>query len=109
MASKSSRICSGVEALARIARVERSESSVIAFWLAWTSSSSTFQSGFSALSGLLAIHVANPSFNQMSSHHCIVTRSPNHWCAISCASTPAMSLRSCTEADFESASSSVSR
>ena len=44
-------------------------------------------SAFHALSGLFSIQLANPSFSQMSSHHCIVTRSPNHWCAISCAST----------------------
>jgi hypothetical protein len=29
-------------------------------------------------SGLFAIQVANPSFSQMSSHHFIVTRLPNH-------------------------------
>ena len=33
------------------------------------------------------IHEANPSLSQRLSHHAIVTRSPNHWCAISCAST----------------------
>ena len=49
-------------------------------------------SGFHALSGLVSIQLAKPSFSQMSSHHCIVTRSPNHWCAISCASTSAMLL-----------------
>ena len=35
-------------------------------------------SGFHAANGLLAIQVAKPSFSQMSSHHFIVTRSPNH-------------------------------
>ena len=48
------------------------------------SSSSTCQSGRQAASGLFAIQVAKPSFSQMSSHHFIVTRLPNHWCAISC-------------------------
>ena len=30
-----------------------------------------------------AIHVAKDSFSHTSSHHASVTRSPNHWCAIS--------------------------
>ena len=42
------------------------------------SSSSTFHSGRQRASGLLASHVANPSLSQMSSHHFIVTRLPNH-------------------------------
>ena len=37
---------------------------------------------------LLPIQVAKPSLSQMSSHQRIVTRSPNHWCASSCALTP---------------------
>ena len=35
----------------------------------------------------LPIQVAKASFSQMSSHHGIVTRLPNHWCASSCALT----------------------
>ena len=31
----------------------------------------------------LAAQEANASLSQRSSHHCIVTRSPNHMCAIS--------------------------
>ena len=65
--------------------------------------------GCAAASGLFAIQVANPSFSQMSSHHCIVTRSPNHWCAISCARIDAIFFRVSTDADFDSASRSVSR
>ena len=40
-----------------------------------------------ACTGLFAIQVAKPSLSQTSSHHFIVTRSPNQWCAISCAIT----------------------
>jgi hypothetical protein len=45
----------------------------------------------------------------MSSHHFIVTRLPNHWCAISCATTPATALSVSTDAVASSASSSRSR
>ena len=31
-----------------------------------------------AISGLFDIQVAKPSLGQMLSHHCMVTRSPNH-------------------------------
>ena len=37
-----------------------------------------------AATALFSIHVAKPSLSQILSHHFIVTRSPNHWCAISC-------------------------
>ena len=47
---------------------------------------------------MFAIQVAKPSFSQMSSHHFIVTRLPNHWCAISCEMTPATRLRAPTDA-----------
>ena len=36
---------------------------------------------------------ANDSFSHRSSHHVIVTRSPNHMCAISCRMTIARSSR----------------
>src|SRR5207249_9070247 len=39
---------------------------------------------------LVPIHDANPSLSQRLSHQAMVTRSPNHWCAISCASTSQM-------------------
>ncbi len=42
--------------------------------------------------GLFSIHVAKPSLSQMLSHHCMVTRSPNHWCAISCVMSSAASV-----------------
>ena len=50
-----------------------------------TASSTVFHSGCSFSVVRDAIHEANPSFNHRSSHQRIVTRSPNHWCAISCA------------------------
>ena len=34
-------------------------------------------------------HLANPSLSQRSVHHSMVTRSPNHWWASSCATTTA--------------------
>src|SRR6267154_735215 len=37
---------------------------------------------------LVSIQVANPSLSHRLSHQAVVTRSPNHWCAISCAITP---------------------
>src|SRR6184192_4113675 len=37
---------------------------------------------------LVPIHDANPSLSQRLSHQAVVTRSPNHWWAISCAITP---------------------
>ena len=43
-----------------------------------TSSKSKFHSGLQASIGLLDIQVAKPSLSQISSHHFMVTRSPNH-------------------------------
>ena len=40
------------------------------------------------------MYSANDSFSQRSFHHCIVTVSPNHWCAISCTTVRARLLRS---------------
>ncbi len=40
------------------------------------------------------MYSANDSFSQRSSHQRIVTRSPNHMWAISCATTPARVARS---------------
>ena len=107
--SNSSLISAGVFAFVRIARVDASASRRSASWFALTSSSSECQPGFHALSGLVSIQFAKPSFSQMSSHHCIVTRSPNHWCAISCARTWAMNFRVCSVDETGSASRSVSR
>ena len=35
--------------------------------------------GFQASTIFASAQVANPSLSQMSSHHCAVTMSPNHW------------------------------
>ena len=52
--------------------------------------------------------VAKDSFSHLSSQKRIVTRSPNHWCAISCAITQAMVSRSSRELARGSASRKVS-
>src|SRR6266704_105593 len=64
-----------------IARAAPRESNEITCWADAASSSSSRHSGCHASIGLRSIHVANPSFSHMSSHHAAVTRSPNHWCA----------------------------
>ena len=58
---------------------------------------------------MFAIQVAKPSFSQMSSHHFIVTRSPNHWCAISCEMIDATVLRVPSDARSGSAKRYSSR
>ena len=92
-----------------MARVERSASRPIANWVSSAAFTSICHSGFHAASGLLAAQVAKPSFSQMSSHHFIVTRLPNHWWAISWATTPATAFSVSTDAVASSASSSRSR
>ena len=57
----------------------------------------------------VSIQVAKASFSQMSSHHAAVTRSPNHWCANSCAATSAYSRRRFTPSCSGRASTSSSR
>ena len=53
--------------------------------------------------------VAKASFNQMPFHHFIVTRSPNHMCAISWATTSARFCSSTCVAVVGSANSRLSR
>ena len=55
-----------------------------------------------------AIQVAKASLSQRSSHHGMVTRSPNHWCASSCAVTLISACSCPTVAVFASSSSSAS-
>ncbi len=62
----------------RIGDVERVESTVIASSVATALSRSERHSGFHASIGFCDMNVAKPSFSQMSFHHFIVTRSPNH-------------------------------
>ena len=47
-------------------------------------SSHVFHSGLYASTPRCSMNVANASFSQMPFHHFMVTRSPNHMCAISC-------------------------
>ena len=51
-------------------------------------------SGRNASQAAISMNVANASFSQMPFHHPIVTRSPNHMCASSWATTSATSCRS---------------
>ena len=109
MPSNISLISSGVFASARIVRVTFCASRFIAPFMSLATCSSMCHSGFHASSGLFSIQVAKPSFNQMLFHHFIVTMSPNHWCAISCATTDATSAFALTGAFFSSTSMSDSR
>ena len=66
-------------------------------------------SGFHAWTASISMNVANASLSQMPFHHAIVTRSPNHMCASSWATTSAMRSRSEWVAAASSTSSAVSR
>jgi hypothetical protein len=67
------------------------------------------QSGRYASHAAISMNVAKASFSQMPFHHFIVTRSPNHMCASSCATTSATSCCSCWVAVAGSTSSRCSR
>ncbi len=67
------------------------------------------QSGRQSATVRNSIQVANASLSHRSSHHCIVTRLPNHWWAISWATTSAMRFFAATDAVSRSHSSAVSR
>jgi hypothetical protein len=86
-----------------------SESSPKAELRACWKSSHIFHSGRQSSTIEKAIQVANDSLSHRSSHHSMVTRSPNHMCASSCAITSATRLRSARLMVFGSTSSSVSR
>src|SRR6185437_766029 len=66
-------------------------------------------SGCTLSTAFVDIQVANASLSQRSSHHFMVTKSPNHRCAISCAITEEAPWRARAEAVAGSMSSSVSR
>ena len=90
MPSKSALISLRVSAFCRIGRVERvrvDAEGAVACRRPHRDRRATPDATPSAASRVM--NVAKPSLSQMSSHHFIVTRSPNHWCAISCAMTPA--------------------
>ena len=71
--------------------------------------SKTRQSGSIASTQRYDMNVANASFSQIPFHQRIVTRSPNHMWASSCAIVSATSRRSACVACASSTSSSVSR
>ena len=66
-------------------------------------------SGNSASTALSPIHDAKLSFSHRSFHHAIVTRSPNHMCAISCEMIAATICRVTIELFCSSTSSATSR
>ena len=76
----------GTEHSRMIGWVVASESWLKALWRAVASDwVSCIHSGYRSSAAFDAIQDAKPSLSQRSSHHDMVTRSPNHWCAISCA------------------------
>ena len=77
----------------RMRRAVTSESTSIANERVPTRATREPQSGFQRPMILLPIHVAKDSFSHTSSHQAIVTRSPNHWCAVSWAQTLAYRRR----------------
>ena len=68
-----------------------------------------FHSGFQASTATSSMKVAKASLSQMPFHHVMVTRSPNHMWATSCATTSAMRSSSACEAAASSTSSAFSR
>ena len=67
------------------------------------------QSGLKASVHIAAMNVANASLSHMPFHQLIVTKSPNHICASSCAITSAMTNSSGCVAASSSTSSIASR
>mmetsp|Transcript_28630 Transcript_28630/g.71866 ORF Transcript_28630/g.71866 Transcript_28630/m.71866 type:complete len:276 (+) Transcript_28630:1776-2603(+) len=89
---------------------ERSASSLSAAACeVWTTCSHMFHSGTSASATRLCIILAKPSLSQRSSHHCIVTRLPNHWCESSWVITDATRCFWLVETFASSQSRSTSR
>ena len=78
-----------------IARVLSSASVSSAAVRSRPNESQTCQSGFIASTHTLAMNVAKASFNHRPFHQRIVTRSPNHMCAISWATTFAITMLLC--------------
>ena len=100
---------SGLRTSAWMGWVERSASRPSAAALPWSKSSQMRHSGFHAATTLYAIQVANDSFNQRSSHHCMVTQLPNHWWASSWVTTSAIRFFTGSDAVAGSRRSAVSR
>ena len=70
-----------------ICRAEGSSSRSITSSVLRSVSVSKFCSGSTTVAALYSAQLAKDSFSQMSSHQSGETRSPNHWCASSCACT----------------------
>src|SRR5215813_6303311 len=70
-----------------MARAPRLASCAIAPCLALLLLNHDCHSGWSTSAALYCIQLAKPSLSQRSFHQAVVTRLPNHWCAISCASS----------------------
>ncbi len=68
-----------------------------------------FHSGFHASTASISMNVAKASLSHSPFHHDIVTRSPNHMCAFSCATTSATRSSSPCVALCGSTSKAVSR
>ena len=66
-------------------------------------------SGFQAWTASISMKVANASLSQIPFHHTMVTRSPNHMWASSCATTSAIRSRSMWDAAASSTRRAVSR
>jgi len=92
-----------------IGRVVSSASISKAFARILWKTSKTRQSGSIESTQRYDMNVAKASFSQMPFHQRIVTRSPNHMCASSCAIVSATSSRSANVASASSISRSVSR
>ena len=92
MLSKTLLMSSGVRIGSRTWRAETSASSASAVLRVSRIARSSWYAGSNLNVSLVASHVAKPSFSQMSSQYTGVTRSPNHWWAISWA---AVEIHSC--------------
>src|SRR5580698_8414901 len=86
----------------RILRAVTSESARSALRRICTSARSPCQLGSNFATILVSIQFAKPSLSQMSSHHAVVTRSPNHWCANSCDATEMYETRLCRSEEHTS-------
>ncbi|MCL5285676.1 MAG: hypothetical protein M1313_08035 [Nitrospirae bacterium] len=110
MASKISLISPGSPTATSMGWVEaRASISRASFLSSLWKSSHIPHSGKRASTALTSIQDANPSLSQRSSHQSMVTRSPNHWWAISWATTMATRWRFRAEAPEGGASKAVSR
>ena len=79
----------------RMRRAESRLSACMARSIEATRSAAVFQDGANWSMALKVIQVAKASLSQRSSHHPVVTMSPNQRCANSCASTPAARRKNC--------------